>query len=112
MGQEASSLVSEDTRPDTLSERSLAAVAELINGGRARRIVVMTGAGISTAAGSEFFFFPYLLSPSLSLSLSVSELMFSSRPGAVKCSRLTTKLTPSTRFPLSKDRTLPQSRAT
>ncbi|KAK5633997.1 hypothetical protein RRF57_009711 [Xylaria bambusicola] len=54
MGQETSSLVSDDTRPDTLSDRSIAAVADLIKRGRAKRIVVMTGAGISTAAGSEF----------------------------------------------------------
>lgn len=51
MGQEQS-YVSEDTPPLTLPERSLAAVAGHIKSGRARRIVVMTGAGISTAAGS------------------------------------------------------------
>ncbi|KAI1427435.1 DHS-like NAD/FAD-binding domain-containing protein [Xylaria sp. FL1777] len=55
MGQETSSLVSEDTRPDTLSDRSIAAVAELIKRGQAKRIVVMTGAGISTAAGIPDF---------------------------------------------------------
>ncbi|KAI3327345.1 NAD-dependent deacetylase sirtuin-2 [Xylariaceae sp. AK1471] len=55
MGQEASSLVSDSTQPDTLSERSLSAIAELIKGGRANRIVVMTGAGISTAAGIPDF---------------------------------------------------------
>ncbi|KAI1277281.1 DHS-like NAD/FAD-binding domain-containing protein [Xylaria sp. FL0933] len=55
MGQETSSLVSEDTRPDTLSDRSIAAVADLIKEGRARRIVVLTGAGISTAAGIPDF---------------------------------------------------------
>ncbi|KAI1362507.1 DHS-like NAD/FAD-binding domain-containing protein [Xylaria arbuscula] len=55
MGQEASSLVSDDTRPDTLSDRSIAAVADLIKQGRAKRIVVMTGAGISTAAGIPDF---------------------------------------------------------
>jgi NAD-dependent histone deacetylase SIR2 len=52
MGQEHSSLVDDDTPAETLRERSLEAVAEYINSGRARRIVVMTGAGISTAAGS------------------------------------------------------------
>ena len=52
MGQEQS-YVSEDTPPLTLPERSLAAVAGHIKSGRARRIVVMTGAGISTAAGSK-----------------------------------------------------------
>ncbi|KAI0118378.1 DHS-like NAD/FAD-binding domain-containing protein [Nemania sp. FL0031] len=55
MGQETSSLVSEDTKPDTLSDRSIEAVAELINSGRAKQIVVMTGAGISTAAGIPDF---------------------------------------------------------
>ncbi|KAI1126154.1 DHS-like NAD/FAD-binding domain-containing protein [Nemania abortiva] len=55
MGQETSSLVSEDTRPDTLSERSIAAVADFINSGKAKRIVIMTGAGISTAAGIPDF---------------------------------------------------------
>lgn len=55
MGQEASSLVSEDTRPDTLSDRSIRAIAELIKSGQAKQIVVMTGAGISTAAGIPDF---------------------------------------------------------
>ncbi|KAI0437496.1 DHS-like NAD/FAD-binding domain-containing protein [Xylaria telfairii] len=55
MGQETSSMVSDDTRPDTLSDRSISAVADLIKGGRAKRIVVMTGAGISTAAGIPDF---------------------------------------------------------
>jgi hypothetical protein len=53
MGQEHSSYVDEDTRALTLSERSLDAVADFIKRGRASRIVVMTGAGISTAAGSK-----------------------------------------------------------
>ncbi|KAI0412905.1 DHS-like NAD/FAD-binding domain-containing protein [Xylaria grammica] len=55
MGQDASTLVSEDTRPDTLEERSVAAVADFIKSGRANRIVVMAGAGISTAAGIPDF---------------------------------------------------------
>ncbi|KAI1263426.1 DHS-like NAD/FAD-binding domain-containing protein [Xylariaceae sp. FL1019] len=55
MGQESSTPVSDDTPPDTLSERSLKAVAELIKSGDATQIVVMTGAGISTAAGIPDF---------------------------------------------------------
>lgn len=65
MGQEESTLVDESVPPETLTERSLSAVAEYIKNGQARRIVVLTGAGISTAAGSKwhyifyvFFFFP------------------------------------------------------
>ncbi|KAK3996397.1 NAD-dependent protein deacetylase hst2-1 [Cladorrhinum sp. PSN332] len=54
MGQEHS-VVDEDTQPQTLSERSVSAVAHLITSGKARRIVVMTGAGISTAAGIPDF---------------------------------------------------------
>ncbi|KAK4168779.1 SIR2 family histone deacetylase [Cladorrhinum sp. PSN259] len=54
MGQEHS-VVDEDTPPQTLSERSVSAVADLITSGKARRIVVMTGAGISTAAGIPDF---------------------------------------------------------
>jgi NAD-dependent histone deacetylase SIR2 len=52
MGQEESSL-SYAGPPATLTERSLAAVAEYIKSGRSKRIVVLTGAGISTAAGSK-----------------------------------------------------------
>jgi NAD-dependent histone deacetylase SIR2 len=52
MGQE-NSVISDDTPPNTLSERSLEAVADYIKSGQCRRILVMTGAGISTAAGSK-----------------------------------------------------------
>ncbi|OTB17107.1 hypothetical protein K445DRAFT_316601 [Daldinia sp. EC12] len=55
MGQETSHLIDPDTPPETLSERSLRAVAQFIKDGRAKRIVVMTGAGISTAAGIPDF---------------------------------------------------------
>ncbi|KAI1392497.1 NAD-dependent deacetylase sirtuin-2 [Hypoxylon trugodes] len=55
MGQEESRLVDPDTPPDTLSGRSLRAVADYINDGKAKRVVVMTGAGISTAAGIPDF---------------------------------------------------------
>ncbi|KAI0172576.1 NAD-dependent deacetylase sirtuin-2 [Hypoxylon sp. FL1284] len=55
MGQESSRLIDPDTPPETLSERSLRAVAQLIKDGAAKRIVVLTGAGISTAAGIPDF---------------------------------------------------------
>ena len=41
MGQEASTLVDESTPTETLKERSIEAVASYINGGRAKKIVVM-----------------------------------------------------------------------
>jgi NAD+-dependent protein deacetylase SIR2 len=53
MGNE-NSRIDDSVPPKTLRKRSLSAVAELIKEGKVRRIVVMTGAGISTAAGSEF----------------------------------------------------------
>ena len=53
MGQEESSMLDESTPPKTLSERSISAIAEYIKSGDVKRIVVMTGAGISTAAGSK-----------------------------------------------------------
>lgn len=55
MGQEESRLVSDNEPPTTLTERTLAAVAEHIKSGEVQRIVVMTGAGISTAAGIPDF---------------------------------------------------------
>jgi NAD-dependent histone deacetylase SIR2 len=54
MGQETSQ-IDPNTPPNTLSSRSLDAVADFINSGRAKRIVVMTGAGISTSAGIPDF---------------------------------------------------------
>lgn len=52
MGQEASNQIDESVPPATLSERSIEAVARHISDGRARKIVALTAAGISTAAGS------------------------------------------------------------
>lgn len=55
MGNEESTLKPEAQGPPvTLSARNLKAVADHITSGEVRRIVVMTGAGISTAAGSMF----------------------------------------------------------
>lgn len=58
MGNDQSGLIDENVRPEKLEERSLSAVAKYIKDGRARRIVVMTGAGLSTAAGSKSFLIP------------------------------------------------------
>ncbi|OAA52612.1 SIR2 family histone deacetylase [Beauveria brongniartii RCEF 3172] len=55
MGQEESRMVDESTPPQTLSERSITAVADYIKSGDVKRIAVMTGAGISTAAGIPDF---------------------------------------------------------
>ncbi|KAK8145358.1 Sir2 histone deacetylase Hst2 [Beauveria asiatica] len=55
MGQEESRMVDESTPPQTLSERSITAVADYIKSGHVKRIAVMTGAGISTAAGIPDF---------------------------------------------------------
>ena len=41
MGQDISSPIDESTPPETLTERSLDAVASLIRDGRARKVVVM-----------------------------------------------------------------------
>ncbi|TAQ88556.1 hypothetical protein B7494_g3089 [Chlorociboria aeruginascens] len=54
MGQETSQ-IDPNTPCETLSSRTLDAVAEYIKGGRPKRIVVMTGAGISTSAGIPDF---------------------------------------------------------
>ncbi|KAF3768544.1 NAD-dependent deacetylase sirtuin-2 [Cryphonectria parasitica EP155] len=55
MGQEQSNLIEEDTPPKKLSQRSLSGIAEYIKHGCRGRIVVMTGAGLSTAAGIPDF---------------------------------------------------------
>ncbi|CAK7202934.1 Sir2 histone deacetylase Hst2 [Sporothrix eucalyptigena] len=55
MGQEVSNQIDESTPPQTLQDRSLEAVAQLILEGKARRIIALTGAGISTSAGIPDF---------------------------------------------------------
>lgn len=55
MGQEESTMVDESVQPQVLTERSLEAVADYITSGQVKRICVMTGAGISTAAGIPDF---------------------------------------------------------
>lgn len=58
MGQENSHELSDpNTPPYTLAARSLDAVADYLRdeGGRPKRVVVMTGAGISTSAGIPDF---------------------------------------------------------
>lgn len=47
-------MVDESVVPVTLTERSLSAVADYIKSGKVKRVVVMAGAGISTAAGSMY----------------------------------------------------------
>ena len=56
MGQESShELIDDSVPPRTLRSRSIISVAELIRDGQAPRIVVLTGAGVSTSAGIPDF---------------------------------------------------------
>ncbi|MCJ1341288.1 Sir2 histone deacetylase Hst2 [Bachmanniomyces sp. S44760] len=55
MGQETSRLIDETIPTQTLKDRSVDSVAQLIKNGKAKRVVVMTGAGISTSAGIPDF---------------------------------------------------------
>ncbi|KAH9869461.1 hypothetical protein IAQ61_006667 [Plenodomus lingam] len=55
MGSEESRVVDENVEPQTLQARTLEALAQYIREGKARKIVVMTGAGISTSAGIPDF---------------------------------------------------------
>lgn len=55
MGQENSSPLDEATPPQTLEFRTVDGLAKYIKDGRARKIVVMSGAGISTSAGIPDF---------------------------------------------------------
>ncbi|KAK1985382.1 Sir2 family protein [Colletotrichum cereale] len=55
MGNEESTMLDENVKPKTLQARTLEAVADYIKSGDVKKIAVMTGAGISTAAGIPDF---------------------------------------------------------
>ncbi|KAK2750666.1 Sir2 histone deacetylase Hst2 [Myotisia sp. PD_48] len=55
MGQEASKPIDDSVSPRTLESRTIQAVAKRIQDGKITKVVVMTGAGISTSAGIPDF---------------------------------------------------------
>ncbi|SMR54725.1 unnamed protein product [Zymoseptoria tritici ST99CH_1E4] len=55
MGNEGSSPIDESIPPSTLSGRTIDALASYIRSGQCKKVVVMTGAGISTSAGIPDF---------------------------------------------------------
>jgi NAD+-dependent protein deacetylase SIR2 len=55
MGNEESTPIDESIPSETLTSRTLEALADYIIAGKAKKIVVMTGAGISTSAGIPDF---------------------------------------------------------
>lgn len=55
MGQDSSTPIDESVPPERLSSRTLDGVAEYIKSGRAKKVVIMAGAGISTSAGIPDF---------------------------------------------------------
>ncbi|KJX97378.1 NAD-dependent histone deacetylase SIR2 like protein [Zymoseptoria brevis] len=55
MGNEGSSPIDESIPPSTLSGRTIDALASYIKSGQCKKVVVMTGAGISTSAGIPDF---------------------------------------------------------
>ncbi|CCF38761.1 Sir2 family protein [Colletotrichum higginsianum] len=55
MGNEESTMLDDSVQPKTLQARTLDAIADYIKSGQVKKIAVMTGAGISTAAGIPDF---------------------------------------------------------
>lgn len=55
MGQDESTMVDESTEPLTLKARDLPSIASYIQSSRCKKIVVLTGVGISTSAGIPDF---------------------------------------------------------